>query len=276
MRLWTSAPVQFLREGLSVYFSRRVAQAAACLAYFVLVTVFPLLICLSYLLGLANIDVASLLTDLQGILPVEALDILEGYLFYISYNQSSGLFAAGLAGCWLSSAAAYRTIAQVIRDVYEVKVKTPVRNMIASIVFPLGLMLTLALSVLVVVTGQHTLELIAQHIPLPVQVMSLWGWLRYVLLFSVFFLFLLTLLTMAAPRGTPRTPMMASSLAAAVALVVSSGVFSWFIGQSSRYSVVYGSLMSVVVLLVWLYLCGQILFLAISFTSVWYRRREKA
>ena len=68
---------------------------------------------------------------------------------------------------------------------------------------------------------------------------------------------------------------MVSGIAAALALVVCSAVFSWFIGLSSRYSLVYGSLMSIVVLLIWLYLCGQILFLAVVFTSVWYKNRSR-
>ena len=69
--------------------------------------------------------------------------------------------------------------------------------------------------------------------------------------------------------------MMVSSLAATLALVAASGFFSWFIGMSSRYSLIYGSLVSIVVLLIWLYLCGQILFLALVFTSVWYRNRRR-
>ena len=36
---------------------------------------------------------------------------------------------------------------------------------------------------------------------------------------------------------------------------------SWFIGMSSRYALVYGSLASLIILLVWLYLCGNILLL---------------
>ena len=66
--------------------------------------------------------------------------------------------------------------------------------------------------------------------------------------------------------------MMVSSLVCALALVTASALFSWFIGLSSRYSLVYGSLVSIIILLVWLYFCGQILFLGIVFTSVWYRR----
>ena len=55
--------------------------------------------------------------------------------------------------------------------------------------------------------------------------------------------------------------MLVSSLVSALALVVSSAVFSWFIGLSTRLSLVYGSLVSLIILLLWLYLCGQILFL---------------
>ena len=73
----------------------------------------------------------------------------------------------------------------------------------------------------------------------------------------------------------------AAALAAAVidsaremgALVAATALFSWFIGLSARYSLVYGSLASVIILLVWLYLCGNILILGDVFNCVWYRRR---
>lgn len=268
-------PVQFIRQCVALYFGQRVSQASACLAYFVLLTVFPLLICVSYLLSLAHIDVSVLLTEGHGVLPQAALDILESYLFYISYRQSPALFLAGLAGCWLSAAAAYRTIAQMIRGVYGVEKSDPFRSMVFSILFPPALLLTLALSVVVVTTGQHTLQRIAEHIPFLGQFLQLWVWLRYVLLFAVFFLVLTALLAAASPPGTAWVPVAATSLVATVALVVSSGLFSWFIGLSSRYSLVYGSLVSLVVLLIWLYLCGQILFLAMIFTYVWLKTRRK-
>ena len=103
-KLWTSPFVLFLREAIMLYFSRRVPQAAACLAYFVLLTVFPVLICVSYILGMVNIDIVSLMDQLQPLLPEAALDVLESYLRYISFHQTPGLFLAGLAGCWFSAA----------------------------------------------------------------------------------------------------------------------------------------------------------------------------
>ena len=56
-------------------------------------------------------------------------------------------------------------------------------------------------------------------------------------------------------------PLVLASLLAALAIVAASALFSWFIGMSSRYALVYGSLASLIILLVWLYLCGNILLL---------------
>ena len=110
-----------------------------------------------------------------------------------------------------------------------------------------------------------------QRFPVLGGLIGVWSWTRYVLLFSMFFLFILAVLNLAAPLGTPRLPVLVSSLVSALALVVASGIFSWFISLSSRYSLVYGSLVSIIILLLWLYLCGQILFIGIVFTSVWYK-----
>jgi membrane protein len=207
---------------------------------------------------------------LQPILPDAAVSLVASYLRYVSLHQSPGFFVAGLAGCWFSAAAAFRTITRVIIDMYEDVSQSMLRGMVTSILFPVALLLTVDLSIIVVVTGQRTLQSLSQRFPFLVSTLNLWSWIKYVLLFFIFFLFVLAVLNMAAPFGTPRLPVLVSSMVSSLALVVSSAVFSWFISLSSRYSLVYGSLVSMVVLLIWLYLCGQLLFLSIVFTSVWY------
>ena len=58
-------------------------------------------------------------------------------------------------------------------------------------------------------------------------------------------------------------------------MVACSVLFSWFIGLSSRYTLVYGSLASLIILLVWLYFCGNILLLGAIFGQVAARRGER-
>ena len=77
-----------------------------------------------------------------------------------------------------------------------------------------------------------------------------------------------------APGGDPRPPVPSGAFLPAGALVAATALFSWFIGLSSRYSLVYGSLASVIILLVWLYLCGNILILGNVFNCVWYRKKK--
>ena len=69
--------------------------------------------------------------------------------------------------------------------------------------------------------------------------------------------------------------MLAVSSFTALAMVACSGLFSWFIGMSSRYALVYGSLASLIILLVWLYFCGNILLLGAVVGRVWSRRHRR-
>ena len=80
-------------------------------------------------------------------------------------------------------------------------------------------------------------------------------------------------------RLTARTPrhkrmVLPGSLLAAVALVAATSLFSSFIGVSSRYATVYGSLASVIILMVWLFLCSNILIMGNIFNFVRARHRE--
>ncbi len=90
------------------------------------------------------------------------------------------------------------------------------------------------------------------------------------------------LLVLAVYRlGTPKRefqlrPMLVGALLCSGALVVASGAFSWFIGMSSRYSLLYGSLASIIILLLWLYLCGTILLLGAVFNRVWTKKHPKS
>lgn len=81
------------------------------------------------------------------------------------------------------------------------------------------------------------------------------------LLLGIVFLFILLLYRFTAPLTRPRPPVMVGALGASVALAAASVIFSWFMARSTNYSLVYGSLASVIILLVWLYLCGNILIL---------------
>jgi len=130
----------------------------------------------------------------------------------------------------------------------------------------------------VIFTGEWFFRLLESRLPqalldlVPLVTLSqLWGWLRYLLLFLLVLVLVLAVYRLGTPlpfRRRTRTLYLTALLSAA-ALVACSVLFSWFIGMSSRYSLVYGSLASLIILLVWLYFCGNILLLGAVAGRVW-------
>ena len=55
-KLLSFPPVSFLLEAVSLYSSQGVGQTAAALSYFLVLTLFPLLVCVNYSIGLLELE----------------------------------------------------------------------------------------------------------------------------------------------------------------------------------------------------------------------------
>lgn len=97
-RLLSFPPISFTLEAFSTYGRCGVAQAAAALSYFLILTLFPLLMCVNYFIGLFHLSLEQLLSGLDQVLPDQALAVMQDYLAYASLNQSPAIVAAALGG----------------------------------------------------------------------------------------------------------------------------------------------------------------------------------
>ena len=268
-------PVKFVAEIVDIYFSRRISRSAAALAYFLILTFFPIVICINAFIGLLHLDVNTVMLAAQPFLPGDSLGILGEYLSYINENQSTGLLIAGIGVTLFSASAAFRTLMSTMDEIYDRQSYTGIWQVVASVVFSILLLVTIYLSIVVLLTGEWLFQIVGDFFRLDFGALPVnWQWLRFLILFALVLLFVLIVYRMAAPRGKPRPPILTGGILATVALVAASILFSWFIGLSSKYSLVYGSLASVIILLVWLYLLGNILMLGNVFNCVWYRRKK--
>ena len=275
-KLLEARPVRFLREVAELYFSCHVSRSAAELAYFLILTFFPILICINAFVGLLELNIQTVIDQLSPVFPQEILGVLGEYVKYITTNQSGALLAAGLGGTLFSASAAFRALMNIMEDIYGRKSYSGLGRVAASVVFSLLFLLTIYLSLAVLITGDWLFRAAEELLHLePASLPWDWQWFRFLLLFLLVLLFVMLVYRMSAPRSRPRPPVLAGALLAAAALVAASALFSWFIGLTSRYSLVYGSLASVIILLVWLYLCGKILILGNVFSCVWYRHRKE-
>lgn len=272
-KIWNSGPVRFVRELVELYFSARVSRSAAALAYFMVLTVFPFLISVSAFVGVMNLDINLVFEVLGRILPESVVGIVVDYIQYVTGNQSAGMLAAGISSLLVFASGAVRSLMNVMEEIYDRSTYHGIWRTVASVVFAVLLVIAIYGSVVVVMTGNWFFQLLEHYFHLP-DLISDWQWLRFLLLFALVLFVIVLLYRFTAPRGKPAPPVLTGAFLAAVALAAASILFSWFIGLSSKYSLVYGSLASVIILLVWLYLCGNILILGNVFNCVWYRRKK--
>lgn len=155
-------PVKFALELADIYFSKRVARSAAELAYFLILTFFPILICLNAFIGLLHVDINTLMEAAAPFFPKETVSILADYVSYITTNQSSGLLAAGVVMTLFSSSAAFRALMNIMGEIYERKSYRGVWQIVASVAFSILFLVTIYLSLAVLLTGEWLFQLAEQ------------------------------------------------------------------------------------------------------------------
>lgn len=244
---------------LELYTRLRIPMAAAALSYCMTMTFFPLLICLYTMLGGAFPASGEILHFLAGLLPESTIQGIMDYLHYVSDNLSTTMSVVAVTVMVTSSAAAFRTIDRVMGEMHGARRYSGVFALVFSFCFSLIFLVAIYFSVLLILTGKWFLDFVDRHLMF-VNISSSWRWARFILLYLLLFVMLSGVYRITAPRGRTIRLLPGAALASG-ALVAVSILFSMFIGASTRYPLVYGSLASVIIMMIWMYTCGLILFL---------------
>ena len=258
------------------YFDHGVARDSAALTYYLLFALFPLLIFLSNLVGMMSLDTSQLLTALHTIMPQEALDIIEQYLIYVSRDSSRQLLWFSLIFSIYFPYRAASALMSSVRKAYGVEAPTHfLRYQLKLLLYTLCLILIIILSIAMSVVGERVLSFVSGYIALSDGFIELWSHLRFAVLGGVVFFPIALMYGLAQESRTMSRiwPGAAASLAMWLAL---SYLFSFYVENIARYSVIYGTLGAVIVLLLWLYLAAMMLIMGAEFNSVLMTLRKKA
>ena len=244
---------------LRLYIAQRIPIAAAGLTYFLTLTFFPLLICLQAMLGSLFPAAEELREVLEMLLPKAAVSVVVDYLRYVSANQSGAMSVMALTMVASASSAAFRTVSRVIGDMRGYRRYSGLAAVVFSFCFSLFFLAAIYFALILIATGKWFLDFADRHIYF-MNISDSWRWGRFILLFLLLFALLSLVCRITAPRR-PGVRLLPGSLLAAAALLALSILFSAMLDASARYPLLYGSLASVIVLMLWLYSAGNILFL---------------
>ena len=259
------------------YYAHDVARDSAALTYYLLFALFPLLVFISTLLGILKLDVDSVTQVLSQIVPADVMSVLESYLEYVSANASRQLLWFSLIfSVWFPM----RATSCLLHSLRKAFGLGPPRKMLVNqlgiLLFTVWLILTIGLTLLLVTVGRRALEFLSGLIELPAGFIDLWSYLRFIVLGVVMFLMLTVLYMLARGQRRPLKEVAPGVGISLAAWMVLSLAFSYYVENFANYSVLYGSIATVIVVLLWLYMSGQILILGAEFSAALLEKRQTA
>lgn len=259
------------------YYVHDVARDSAALTYYLLFAIFPLLIFVSTLLGVLELDIASITAVLAPILPSDVVDIIRTYLEYVAANQSRQLLWFSLVfSIWFPM----RSTGCLMHSLRKAFGRSAPENILLgqlrTLLFTIWMIFVIGLTLALVVVGRRALYFLSGFLPLSETFISVWGYLRFIILGLVMAISLGILYQLALGQRRPLRevlPGVGSSLAAWLLL---SMAFSYYVENMARYAQLYGSIATIVVVLLWLYMSGQVLILGAELSASLNHRKKHA
>ncbi|WML49867.1 YihY/virulence factor BrkB family protein [Neobacillus sp. PS3-34] len=248
---------------------------SAQLAYFFLLSLFPLLIFLFTLLPYLPIPHQDIMGIIRGVAPKEAIALIDKNLKDVMTHHSGGLLSVGIIGTIWSASNGINAIVRAFNKSYDVK---ETRSFIVargmSILLTFGMIFVFLLALLLPVLGKGIGMFLFSYLGLTKQFLTVWGALRW--LVSALILFLVfTVLYWIAPNMKMRCKSaFPGAIFATLGWIVASFAFSLYVGHFANYANTYGSIGAIIVLMVWLYLSAFIIIIG-GEINAFYSERHK-
>jgi len=221
-------------------------------------TAFPLLICLYTMLGNSYESALRIVRLASGILAPDTIKLIEEFLDYISTNNSTAMLIAGLLVLISYASSALRSLQGTLCAMQGGHKYEGLRHYVFSVAFSLVFLSAMYFAVLVMLSGGKFISFINRALPF-LDISVAWVFIRFLALAGIFFCVVWGIYEMPK-RSSDGYSTFVGAFLSTVAMLAVSMVFSFVISRSSNYPLVYGSLASIILLMLWLYSCCTVIY----------------
>ena len=250
-----------LRQFITRYFSEGVPQASAELSYFLLFSFCPILMFVTSVLARINLSDESISTFTQ-FLPASVQSVIHGYMDYLATQPTISPMMIGTVLTIYFLSRAVRSLMRTINEIYRVRGRTgTLYQVILSVAFTCGFLLTIIGTLALVVFGRTALRVLRQWFPISEVIMRAFASASLPLAMGIVFLFVLLVNRLMPNLKLSCRQVLPGACFSFVSWIVISVAFSFYVDNIARYSLLYGSLGTIIVLMLWLYMTSTTLLL---------------
>ncbi len=249
---------------------------SAQLAYYFLLSLFPLLIVLFTLLPYIPIPHQDMLGLIRDFAPVEAMDLIEKNVHDIMDDRNGGLLSFGIIGTIWSASNGIEAIVKAFNKAYNVKES---RSFIVSrgmaILLTFGMILVLILAIILPIFGREIGLFLFSRMGYTTEFIKLWDTLSRLVSAIILFLIFTGLYWIAPNVKLKCRSAFPGAAFATIGWIISSLGLTFYVGNISNYSLTYGSIGAIIVLMVWLYISAFIIILGGEINAFYSEKNRK-
>jgi membrane protein len=252
---------------------------AAALTYYGILSLFPALLVLVSVVGLAGSNATqSLIDNIGTAAPGSAKDIVTSGIKNLESSKGSAgiLFVLGILGALWSASGYIGAFTRASNAIYEVGEGRPfwkLRPLQLAITFLMVILLA-ASAIAVVVTGGLA-DQVGDLVGVGSTAVQIWDIAKWPVLLVLVSLMIAVLYWAAPNVRQPGFKWISPGSVLAVAVwIIASGAFALYVANFGSYNKTYGSLGGVIIFLVWLWLSNVAILLGAEFDAELQRGRE--
>ena len=270
-----------LKRTVSEFRDDNLTDWAAALTYYAVLSIFPALIVLVSILGLAGESATNTILDnIKALGPGPAQDIISGAIKEIAASTSTAgvAFVLGLLGSLWSASGYVGAFSRASNQMYEIEEGRPFWKLRPlQIAMTLILLLLVAISAIAVVVSGPLASEVGKVFGLEGTAVTIFNIVKWPVIVVVL-MTMLAILYYGAPNV--RHPgfrwITPGGVLAVLLWILASLGFAFYVSNFSSYNATYGSLAGVIVFLIWLWISNIAVLLGAEMNAEIERGRELA
>jgi len=243
----------FLKKMMKVLKMPEMEVLPGQLAYFFLLSLVPIITIIVTFISSMSFSMDAIIDFIISAFPEGASDILINFI-QNEVNIGNYLF---LIVCFFLASNGANSIIVTSNTLYKIKDYNRLKSRIKAVLLTLVLVLLLLFIILVPTFGNTIIDLFKEQNfikPIYNEIVLIFNLCKWPVSFILIYLALKIIYTVAPDTNIKSSSVTKGSLFTTISWVFLAGIFSIYIANFANYNLIYGSLSSIIILLLWLYI----------------------
>ncbi len=233
----------------------RISVHAAQVAFFIMVSLFPFLMFLITMLGYTPINQTVLEATIYKLIPGSLSQLVASWLKESYHASGTVLSLSAISALWAGSKG-FNSISYELEEIYEIENRRNffsrrIHSILDTILFSVMIVVSLAL----LVYGNQIIQLIIHFFPSITHIETLLFLARSGLALFLFVIYFSVMYYFIPKRHGRIRDEIPGAIFSSVLWITFSYLYSIYVDTKHTFGSVYGSLTSIVLLMLWLYFC---------------------